>query len=507
MKQILKFFASYKFILSFTFLINVAVFALLSYYINSLVYWMVALVTFVVAAFALARSLDEPAYKTMWLLVIVILPLFGTILYLYIKGSNVSHKQIKNWKQVYSDSMEYLKQNEDVLTKLDGIEKQMIVQAKYVLKEGFPVYKNSYAKYLKSGEIFFKDLKEELKKARNFILLEFFIIKNGILWADILEILKQKAKTGVEIKIIYDDFGCLDNFKRNYFKNLKRFGIEAVVFNKIRPTLNQFINYRDHRKIAVIDGLIAYTGGVNIGDEYVNALSRFGRWCDSGVKVYGDAVFTHTVLFFQNYCRAKKIDYIDVNAYKKQNLNIQNSLSFVQPFGTGPVNKSPLARNNYVRMIYNAKKYLYITTPYLVIDGTIIRALKMAAQSGVDVRIVMPGVPDKKIVYILGRSYFKELMEEGIKIYEYTPGFIHSKIAVSDDTAACIGTINFDFRSLFLHFENAVMLYNDPCILDIKQDLENIFCECRLVSLEDIKKRKLYEKFFSKILRIFAPLM
>jgi len=508
LKQLLRFLGSYKFILSFTFLFNVAIFAAIVYFLNVYIYGGIAIIAFVIAVFVLAKSNEEPAYKTMWILVIVILPLFGTILYLLIKGSNVSGRQKKFWRKINADSLKYLVQDKAVLKKIETVQPQIFTQAKYMLQTaGAPVYSNSYAKYLPSGEKFFDDLKEELKKAKHFILMEFFIIKEGRLWQDILEILKQRAAEGVEVKIVYDDFGTIDSFRPGYFKRLSRYNIEAVVFNRLHPTLNQFINYRSHRKIVVIDGLVAYTGGVNIGDEYINLKSKFGHWQDCGIKVYGEAVFPHTVMFFSNYCMAKKIDYIDVSIYKRENLSIKNRLSYIQPFSSGPIDRSPIARNNYVRMLYGARRYIYIQTPYLVIDGTTIKALKMAAKSGVDVRIVLPGTPDKKIVYVLGRSYYKELMEEGVKIYEYTPGFVHGKMVVSDDIMACIGTINFDFRSLFLHFENAVLIYNDPAILDMKQNFNDIFEQSHLVTPEDIKKRKAHEKFFAKILRLFAPLM
>lgn len=386
------------------------------------------------------------------------------------------------------NSVSYLKPNVKVINQLKQTNKTQFCQASYIQNTThMPVYDNSQVEYLSCGQDFFESLCQELNNAQKYILLQYFIIKPGKVWDRILDILKAKAASGVEVKVLYDDFGCLDRFPRGYFKKLSQYNIQAKPFNKIIPTVNLFINYRDHRKIAVIDGKVGFTGGINIGDEYANLKDIYGYWKDTGVKIVGDSVWSLIVLYFNNWRMATNQE-IDVNQYKVHYQKQQTPTGKIQIFGTGPLQQEAVARNNYINMINDAKEYLYITSPYFIVDDKMLDAIKLCAKRGVDVRIILPGTPDKKWVFYLARSYYEELIKVGVKIYEYSPGFIHAKIVVSDDKTCCIGTINFDFRSLYLHFEDGVMLYDMPAIDDINKDIKNLFKLSYQVDLDYVKK-------------------
>ena len=504
MKRFLSFITSKKVILAFVFLLNIAMFLGLVLFVDFYVYSAISFVVEIAVLFFLLSSDDAPIYKTMWAIVILILPLFGVILYLYLRNCKASKKNRCRFNEIRIESKKLITQNKSVLKDLANLNNGQINLANYILSTtGMPVSTSTDLKYLHNGEEYFKNLIEDLKNAESFVLMQYYIIAKGKLWDAILDILKEKVKNGVEVKILYDDFGCMDKMSPKEFKEIRSFGIDAVAFNRCRPTINKYSQYRDHRKLCVIDGKIGYVGGINLADEYVNLTNVYGYWKDTGVRLEGDAVWNLTVLFSHNW--QQENNKFDLNKYKIEYKT--NNNSFVQAFGSSPLYREPIARNNYVNMINSAKQYVYITTPYLLLDTTTIDALKIAAKSGVDVKIVMPGVPDKKFVWYMGRSHYKELVEAGIKIYEYKPGFIHAKMVVVDDISACIGTINFDFRSLYLHFENAIMIYNDKSIVDIKQDIVNVIDESMKITKEVVKNRKWSEKLIANLLQFFAPLM
>lgn len=506
MRKFFKFFTSSKFVLFFTFIINVIIFALMVALIGYYSYLIISIASLIVSLVVLSRSTDEPAYKLTWLLVIIMLPLFGAVLYLYLKSGKMSRKMKKKWQIIATENNEYLIQNPAIVEKASNKEQIFNNQISYLLNSaGAILYDNTQIIYLKNGETFFAHFIEDLESAQKSIFLEYFIIKPGKIWDKIYAILKSKIEKGVQVYILYDDFGCIDRFPRRYLKRLNKQGFVCKEFNKCRPTLDRFNNYRDHRKIAIIDDAIAYTGGINIGDEYANIVDKYGYWKDTGVRIEGDAVWSFIALFANNWELATKqrLDIIK----RKDNVNPIKSYGFVQPYGTGPLNNEPVARNNYIRMINSAQKSVCITSPYFIIDGAMISALKLCARSGVDVKIILPGIPDKKLIYKIGKSYYEELINSGVKIYEYTPGFNHAKMVIVDDIMASVGTINFDFRSLYLHFENAIMLYGSSCIEDIKSDFEDMLGKSKEVTKEDLKKRRWYERFFVNLLKFFAPLM
>ena len=308
---------------------------------------------------------------------------------------------------------------------------------------------------------------EELKKAEKFIFFEYFIVNHGEMWNSILEILEEKAKKGVDVRVMYDDLGCLSTLKSSYPKELDKKGIKCVAFNKLKPFAGVIMNNRDHRKILVIDGKVAFSGGINIADEYINKITKYGHWKDNAIRVKGDAVWNYTVMFLSiwNSFRHEDGDYTKFK-YKFDN-NINNG--FVIPYGETPLDEEVTGEDIYLNIINQANKYVYIFTPYLIIDTDVINALNLAAKRGVDVRVVIPGIPDKKVVYTLSESYVEPLIKGGVKVYKYTPGFVHSKVFVADDNIATVGTINMDYRSLYLHFECGCYFENVDVIKDIKK--------------------------------------
>jgi cardiolipin synthase len=510
MKKFIKFVYSSRFLLAFAFLLNVAFFVVFSIILNTFAYDIIVLLGGVTAIAFLNKSDDEISYKIPWLILIVIFPLFGTLLYLSFKTRKGTRKQRKNWQSITYGSAKFLEQSAEAKESLIKSGTCFSNINNYILNvEQMPVYQNSTSLYLPSGEDYFKELFEDLKAAKKYILLEYFIIKPSKIWDELFEILCKKARDGVEIKLIYDDFGCLDRFPdKKLFKKLNNHKIESVPFNKVKASFNLFVNYRNHRKLAVIDGKTAYTGGINIGDEYANIDNKFGYWKDTAIKICGPAVWNFVIMFFNNWILSTK-QAVFLEKYKPnftEVITLKNK-EYIQPFSTGPLSCDSIARNLYVKIISSAKNYVYITTPYLILDTQIQQSLKLASLSGVDVRIIMPGVPDKKWVFYLGRSHYESLINAGIKIYEYTPGFIHSKMIIADNELVMIGSVNFDFRSMYCNFENGVLINSGKTILNIKQDFDSIISSSHLVSYRDLKQRKLHEKVAAQIVKFFAPLL
>lgn len=353
----------------------------------------------------------------------------------------------------------------------------------------------------------------ELKKAEKYIFLEYFILSEGYMWDALFEVLREKAAAGVDVRLIYDDVGCFLRLPKNFAKELSKHKIKAVAFNAIHPMLTTKQNNRDHRKITVIDGKVAFTGGINIADEYINHIERFGHWKDAGIKIEGAAVWSFVLFFLQMwfYCTKEREDdlsrfYPDNLLQSRSELSECNTDGLVQPYADSPADKENVGEHVYLEVIGSSKKYLYITTPYLIIDDTMLSALKLAAKSGVDVVIITPHIWDKRLVHFTTQSYYRELIEAGVKIFEYTPGFIHSKIFVSDDSVATVGTTNMDFRSLYLHFECGAVIYDKNTIADIKDDFLETLKESQQISIEQCKK-SFPVRLIQNIVRLFAPLM
>jgi len=337
--------------------------------------------------------------------------------------------------------------------------------------------------------------------------MEYFIVGLGIMWDTILEVLKEKAAQGVEVRFIYDDMGCLFRLPIDYQRTLEGYGIKCAVFNRFRPVLSTLQNNRDHRKIAVIDGKVAFTGGINLADEYINVVERFGHWKDAAIMVKGAAAWSLTMIFLQMWSLTANTveDCSKYRPWQDQPCPVPSE-GYVQPYADSPIDNEHVGEHVYIRIINNAKQYLYITTPYLIVDDAMLSALALAAKSGVDVRVVTPHRWDKQFVHITTRSYYRELIMAGVKVYEYSRGFIHSKTFVSDDKVATVGTTNLDFRSLYLHFECGVWLYNSPSVLAIKNDFMQTLADSQEITLEDCRSNALL-RLAQEVLRIFAPLM
>ncbi len=452
---------------------------------------------------------SNPSYKIAWIVPILLLPIFGGTFYLAYGGNKLRKKEKKKMKNQNLKMKSSLIQDDNILKRLEIQSQDAKNQSHYILNyANCPVYENTYNEYLSPGEAKFERLTQELKKAKHFIFLEYFIIEEGIMWNTILEILKEKAKQGVDVRVIYDDAGCVMKLPYRYYKKLECYGIKCRVFNPFSPILTNRLNNRDHRKIVVIDGYVGFMGGINLADEYINSYDKFGHWKDAAILIKGDAVYNLTVMFLSMWEFITNCDenYLD---YKPQNFTDERYISkgYVQPFDDSPLINEPIGETVYLNLINKAKKYVYINTPYLIIDNEMATSLKIAAKSGIDVRIVTPHIPDKWFVHAVTKSYYESFIKDGIKIYEYLPGFMHSKTFVVDDEYAVVGSINLDFRSLYLHFECGAWMYNTDSIIHIKDDYINTLKICKKITLDECKDVKLPVRFGRLILRLFSPLL
>lgn len=512
MKKFIKALYSTKSILLFTFLINILIFGVSVWYLGTAFYASLTALGMIIALILVSRSEDSSAYKVTWVITILLVPVFGVALYLYLKERRGTKKQRKNWQMTTFQNNSILEEDAQVLSNLQKHNPYAYNMSRYLFTAtNMPVYQNTSVEYLATGEAYFQKMFEELRKAKHFILLEFFIVKPGVIWNELFEILKLKVREGVEVKFLYDDFGCLDRFPDKLtFLKLNNHGIQCMPFNKIKPHLSLFCNYRDHRKIVVIDNHVAFTGGVNVADEYANINSPFGMWKDTGIMVKGDAAWNYTVMALNQWQLAtnENIQFDKYHiTYTKPEKTDKSLKGYVQPYGDGPINPEPALRNAYVKMLNFAQHDIIITTPYFILDESTKEAIKLCAKSGVKVKIIMPGIPDKKWIFYLSRSYYWELIKAGVEIYEYEPGFVHAKMITIDDSSAIVGTVNWDFRSLYLHYENAVFMHNCQAISSMNKDLNAMLTDCKLITLRDIKARKWYEKTIAFILKIFAPLL
>ena len=458
-----------------------------------------------VAILFVIKSDMNPSYKIGWILLIAVLPILGGLMYVIFGNKRPTKYMREMLRAQLEKSAEYLGTQESITGELDGGAAGLF---KYLEgSAGYPTAKNTTVRYYRVGEEMYADLLPELEKAEKFIFLEYFIIRPGEMWDGVLEILKRKAAAGVDVRIIYDDMGCIDILPANYNATLEGWGIRTMAFNRFVPAVSLVMNNRDHRKITVIDGKVGFTGGINISDEYINVKERFGHWKDTGLMLKGPGVFNLTLMFLEMWNAFNK----DGDGYAEF---IPDSFEecgsaddgYVLSFSDSPLDNESVGESVYTDMLYQAKDYIYITTPYLAIDSELQTALCMAAKRGVDVRMITPGIPDKKLVYRLTRSYYPTLLRAGVKIYEYTPGFIHAKSFVCDDKLCVVGTINMDYRSLYLHFECGTLMYNNPEIKQVKKDDLDTMEKCRKVKLSDMKTNFLGE-LFDSFLRSIAPLL
>ncbi len=462
----------------------------------------------IIAVISLLYRKSTPEYKISWIIFIMFLPVVGIVAFFLWGNSRIKSYMARRFSKIHLNTKKYLRSSIDIENDIAIIDKSKLNQFKYIGNTtGYPVYKNNGVKYFSKGIDFFETLKQDLKNAKKYIFIEFYIIASGTLYNEIFSILKEKANAGVKIYIIYDAIGSMNKIPKNFEEDMMSFGIKTYKFNPFNIIISGYANYRDHRKIVVIDGKVAYTGGVNISDEYVNYIEKYGYWKDVGIKIQGEPVNSFIVMFvgFLEQLSNKKIDI-------KEFLNLEELVQdedkgYVSIFDDGPDNMKSPTENIYIQTITYSKNYIYITTPYLIIGESILDSIVNSARSGVDVKIILPYIPDKKIINIATKSYYEVLLEAGVKVYEYTPGFIHSKTFVSDDEIAIVGTANLDFRSMYLNFECSSLTYRTGEELAIKRDFEEMLLECKEVKLENWRKRNIFTKIIEAVLTAFSPML
>lgn len=463
------------------------------------------LISLLVVLYIINRD-SNPSVKLAWVVPILVIPLFGGITYLMFGGKSPTRKMRRKLEQSAA-LLEPMKPDHSALCEeIFDIDPSSGGQVRYLSNNGFSVYNHTECKYFELGDTLFPVILDELEKAEKFIFMEFFIISEGRMWHTILDVLKRKASEGVDVRLLYDDVGSLTSLPYGYDRELEKSGVRCIAFNTFKPVLSIVMNNRDHRKILVIDGKVGFTGGINLADEYINEKKRFGHWKDTAVMLRGEAVRSLTILFLEMW-----------NAFRPTDSNFEQYMphfddhdrptsdGYVLPYGDSPLDDEILAENVYLNIINHAKRYLYIFTPYLIIDNETITSLRLAAKRGVDVRIITPGIPDKKNVFHLTRSHYEVLIESGVKIFEYTPGFVHAKSFVCDDEIATVGTINMDYRSLYLHFECGVFFYQSSIVSEVRDDFLKTQTECTPAQIME-KPVGLLRGFYYALLRLFAPL-
>lgn len=451
---------------------------------------------------------DEiPEFKLPWLIILFLLPVIGAFVFMLLSSSDTGKKSVERYDRALLELKPYRKQNSSI-EKLQEQDADAYAQAHYLYSAAsMPCHGNSATTYYTLGEDFHAVLLEELQKAERFIMMEYFIVEEGKMWDSIHAVLREKVVQGVDVYFMYDDFGCMTTLPERYYKQLAEEGIHCTLSNKFTPVLSNIHNNRDHRKITVIDGKVGFTGGVNLADEYINAVEKFGHWKDTAVRIEGEAVKNLMLLFIASWNTQSKT-LMDCDLYMDvPDVEVQGK-GFVIPFGDGPapMYKDTIGKNVYLNMIHGAKKYLYITTPYLICDHELLSALRLAAKKGVDVRIITPHIPDKKTVFLMTRSNYRVLLQDGVKIYEYTPGFIHAKTFVCDDKLAVCGTINLDYRSLVHHFECGAWMYHTECIEDMKADFMATVTQSQVVTMDQATLRG-WERLLAELMKIFSPLL
>ena len=460
----------------------------------------------VATVIAIVNRSMSPESKVTWLIVTFV-PVFGPLLYLMFGERRLSKKELKQLQELNSIAF-HENNGRQLHLQLQETDKSAygIINALLHMDSNAEVYDQTDSQFFASGEEMWQQMLKDLKRAEKFIFLEYYIVEEGLMWDSMLEILEEKAAQGVEVKMLYDDIGCMVTLPGDYTVHLRSKGINAHKFNKVIPRMTVAYNNRDHRKILVIDGQISYTGGINLADEYINQIERFGHWKDSGIRIDGPATQAFTRLFLMNwYINRGEIS--DFDQYHLENQTRSGS-GLCIPYGSGPkpIYQMKVGKIVYQNLINQAEDFVYITTPYLIIDYDLTEDIKNAAMRGVDVRIVTPHIPDKKLIQLVTRGAYPDLLSAGVRIFEYTPGFIHSKQMIVDDRFAAVGTINLDYRSLVHHYENAVLLYKTESIADIRKDFEEIFEQSQEIFSDTINPTW-YQMMIKEITQLFAPML
>ena len=462
--------------------------------------------TFIMIIFLFNSSMDSSA-KLTWMLIISILPIAGAFM-LWWTQANVGHRmEMKMAEKQIEDTRDALEQPENVILEIEHDGSGTDDLGRFLNRTGcFPIYDRTDVKYFPLGEKKFEAMLEELEKAEKYIFMEYFIVEEGYMWGRILDILIRKAAEGVEVRVMYDGMCEMSTLPANYWKLLEEKGIHARAFSPIKPIVSSHYNYRDHRKILVIDGKVAFNGGVNLADEYINRIERFGHWKDTAVMIKGPAAKSFALMFLQMWnLREDQSDYERWLSLPTE--EVPDAKGYVMPYCDNPLDKFKVGEAVYIDMLYRATDYVHIMSPYLILDGELETALRFAAQRGVDVRMILPGIPDKKVAYALAKTHYISLMKAGVKVYEYTPGFVHAKVFVSDNIKAVVGTINLDYRSLYHHFECATYMYRTDCVADIEKDFLETLKKCRRVTDESIKKESAFYRVVGPLAKMISPLM
>lgn len=485
----------------------------LLYYLAA--YWILSLLLVVY----IVNRRDNTAFQMGWIIPIMLLPIFGSLLYLFIRIQPAGRLIGKRQYQIRERTKEFAKQDPKVREELSAYPGAEALAQYAQTQGGYPTYRCGSAEYYATGEEFLEALIPELEQAEHFIFMEYFIVQEGYMWGRILKILEEKVKAGVEVRVMYDGMCMLDKLPYFYPKELRALGIRCKTFAPLRPAFSSRQNNRDHRKILVIDGRVAYTGGVNLADEYINRHERFGYWKDNAIRITGNAVSSFTLMFLQMWNINERVEdeyakYLEIPQMWRDGWQEHKMVGgggetdgYVMPYGDSPYDGENLAENVYLDILNRAERYVHIMTPYLVLSQELRNALCYAAKRGVEVMILMPHIPDKKTAFCLAKTYYEELIDAGVEIYEYTPGFLHAKTFTSDDCKAVVGSINMDFRSLYLHYECAVYLYRVPAVADIEADMQETKKKSQRITKEDCRKRKIGEKLFGALMRLVAPLM
>ena len=474
---------------------------------HSPVFALAAVVTHAICVVTIIASDDNPDYKVPWLFFVLTLPIVGFMLYLMFYSRRLKRKFINRMKAV--DIMtRYEKEDGDELCRLACEDPDACAQARMIMKiADTHIFENTLQEYFPLGDGVMEPMLSDLESAEKFIYVEYFIIEKGLLWDSILEILKRKVAEGVDVKLIYDDVGCMLTLPGNYYRKLRRIGIGATPFSMLTGTVDSKFNNRSHRKIMVIDGRVGYTGGINLADEYINRIEKHGHWKDTAIRLEGEAVRELTRLFMIDYgINVRRLPELSENLFPKVGVKARDG--FLIPFGDGP---SPIYRRRVGKtviqnLINGAREYVYMTTPYLIIDNELCSCIENAALRGVDVRILLPHIPDKRIIFTMTRSYYKRLLDAGVRIFEYEPGFLHAKTYLADGKTAMLGTVNLDYRSLVHHFENGVWIYRSSVIHDIKSDIDSTLEKCIEIDPKNMKRGPL-SSALSSVVRIFSPLL
>lgn len=450
---------------------------------------------------------ENAAFKMSWIIVLLAFPVLGLCIYILFGHKGMMAKIRKRFESLDDALFPLIPQEEKVMKQLEETDYGVANQCRYMLQYGrFPVYHNTDVEFYPLAEDGLEAQLAELEKAEKFIFMEYHAIEEAQSFARLRDVLARKAAEGVEVRLLYDDVGSIGFIDKSFIKRMEALGIQCVDFNPVIPVLNIFMNNRDHRKITVIDGRVGFTGGYNLADEYFNITHPYGHWKDTGVKLTGDAVKSLTVLFLEMWNAMKQTDK-EFTAYLPDFSYQAKEQCYVQPYADSPLDEEAMGENVYLNLIKHAKHKLYVATPYLIISDEMNRELGLAAKRGVDVRVITPGIPDKKLIYKVTRSYYGGLARQGVRIYEYTPGFPHEKQVLCDDECATVGTINFDYRSLYHHFENGVFLYQCKAIEDIARDFEETFTKCNEVTEHYKSGRSAVVRGTQCLLRLFAPLL